>query len=150
MALKGLIYKRLVHGRIGRFIAHVVAVNPVIWGPPERLMIGDGAQVNDAHLNVSSGRITIGDHALIAHGAMVLTGTHDPRLYGRERVHDHPREGRDIVIGDGAWIASGAIVVGPVTIGKNAVVGAGAVVLRDVEDYEIVAGIPAKTVGWAK
>ena len=51
------------------------------------------------------------------------------------------------MIGAGAWIASGAIIIGPSTIGEHAVVSAGSVVKGDVEPYFIVAGNPASPVG---
>jgi len=52
-----------------------------------------------------------------------------------------------VVIGDRVWIGYRAIVLPGVTIGEGAVVGAGAVVTKDVEPYEIVAGNPARKIG---
>ena len=54
-----------------------------------------------------------------------------------------PRTGRDIVVGEGAWLASNVTVVGPCTIGEHAVVGVGSLVLHNVEPYAVVAGVPA-------
>jgi acetyltransferase-like isoleucine patch superfamily enzyme len=54
-----------------------------------------------------------------------------------------PKVGRDIVIGEGVWLSSNVIVVGPCTIGEHAVVGVGSLVLNDVECYTVVAGSPA-------
>jgi len=51
------------------------------------------------------------------------------------------------VIRDNVFIGYGAIILGNVTIGPNAVVGAGAVVVKDVAEGDIVAGVPAKPVG---
>jgi acetyltransferase-like isoleucine patch superfamily enzyme len=78
---------------------------------------------------------------------MVLTGVHDYARPGetRERVTLEDA-GRDIVIGDGAWIASGAIVVGPCRIGKNAVIGSGSVVVTDIPDMVLAAGNPARVI----
>jgi acetyltransferase-like isoleucine patch superfamily enzyme len=53
-------------------------------------------------------------------------------------VHGH------IEIGDDAWLGAGSIVLPDVRIGKGAVVGAGAVVTKDVPDYTVVAGVPAR------
>jgi acetyltransferase-like isoleucine patch superfamily enzyme len=52
-----------------------------------------------------------------------------------------------IVIGDAAWIGAGAIVLKGVRIGRGAVVAANAVVNRDVADFEIVGGVPARPIG---
>ena len=56
----------------------------------------------------------------------------------------YPKSGNDIIIGKGAWICSGAIVLGPCVVGEHAVVAAGAVVTKDVPPYSMVAGIPAR------
>ena len=45
------------------------------------------------------------------------------------------------------WVGSNAVILPNVTIGKGAVIGAGAVVTKDVSDFEIVGGVPAKKIG---
>ena len=60
---------------------------------------------------------------------------------------DFADEGGDIVIGDRAWIAYGALILPGVTVGEGAVVGAGAVVAKDVPPFAIVAGNPARIIG---
>ena len=55
-----------------------------------------------------------------------------------------------IRVHEGASLGSGAVIVGPVTIGAGALVGAGAVVTRDVPPYAVVAGVPARVVGDAR
>lgn len=52
----------------------------------------------------------------------------------------------EIIIKKGAWIGAGATVLPGVSIGKYAIVGAGAIVTKDVPDYSVVVGIPAKVV----
>jgi len=51
------------------------------------------------------------------------------------------------IIKNGAWLGTRCIILGGVTIGKNSVVGAGAVVVKDVPDYALVVGVPARQVG---
>jgi serine acetyltransferase len=118
-----------------------------LWGPGERLHVAPTAVLNDALLNTVSGSIIVEEYAFFGHGVALLTGTHDVSRTGLERQLAVPTEGRDIVIGAGAWIASRAIVVGPCRIGANAVVAAGAVVSADVPADAIAAGIPARVVG---
>jgi FkbM family methyltransferase len=103
--------------------------------------------LNDALLNTVSGSITVEEYAFFGHGVALLTGTHDVRRAGLERQLTVPPDGRNIVVGSGAWIASRAIVLGPCQIGANAVVAAGAVVDADVPAEAIVAGNPARLVG---
>ena len=91
---------------------------------------------------------------------MVLTGKHDfhrgsrvallaERHFGEWKGNgiEVPRDGCDIEIGRGSWIGSGAIILSGVRIGDGAIVAAGAVVTQSVEDYSVVAGIPARRIG---
>ncbi|RED44867.1 DapH/DapD/GlmU-related protein [Aestuariispira insulae] len=54
------------------------------------------------------------------------------------------RRSKPVKMGHDVWIGHGAVIMGPVTIGTGAVIGAGSIVTRDVPDYTIVAGVPAK------
>jgi hypothetical protein len=119
---------------------------PLIWGPPERIQLAESAIVNDALLNTESGTITVGADAFFGHRVSVLTGTHDVTQRGQARQQAIPGEGRDVIVEEGAWIGSGAIVLGPCTIGAHAVVAAGAVVVSDVPPGTLVAGVPARVV----
>jgi acetyltransferase-like isoleucine patch superfamily enzyme len=119
----------------------------LVVGPPERLQISKTATVFNALFNLNSGAITIEDWAFLAHGVMLLTGTHDVTLHGRDRQVAVPADGRDIHIERGAWLASRSMVVGPCTVGESAVVAAGAVVTSDVPPFTIVSGVPARPTG---
>src|SRR3712207_3523310 len=81
-------------------------------GKAERLRIHETAVVNNALFNVSGGTITVGEYAFFGHDCAILTGTHDIEKFGRERQLAFPREGRDVVIGDGVWLASHTLVLG--------------------------------------
>jgi acetyltransferase-like isoleucine patch superfamily enzyme len=115
-------------------------------GDRSRLHIPDTAVVNNALFNLSGGTITLGEYAFFGHDVAVLTGTHDIEQFGRDRQLGFPRSGRDVVIGEGVWLASHVLVLGPVTIGAHAVVAAGSLVREDVEPYTVVAGRPAKVI----
>jgi acetyltransferase-like isoleucine patch superfamily enzyme len=122
---------------------------PVIFGQADRVHVADTAVVNDALFNTMSGSVTIEPDAFTGHGVALLTGTHDVGERGLARQQAVPTEGRDIVIETGAWVASRAVVLGPCRVGAHAVVAAGAVVTEDVPPGAIVAGVPARVVGWA-
>ena len=124
--------------------AHEELYQYLVHGDRARLRIHPTAVVNNALFNVGSGDITVGEYAFFGHNVSVLTGTHDINKFGRERQLAIPRSGRDIVIGEGAWLASEVLVFGPSRIGAHAVVGGGSLVIGDVEPYTIVAGRPAK------
>jgi len=117
---------------------------PLVYGDPARLHIAATAVVNNALFNLSSGEITVGEYAFFGHNVSVLTGTHDWTTVGAERQVAVPKSGRDVVIEEGVWVSSHAIVVAPCRIGAHAVVGVGSLVLRDVEPYTVVAGNPAR------
>jgi acetyltransferase-like isoleucine patch superfamily enzyme len=117
-----------------------------LHGDPTRLCIHPTAIINDALFNVSGGSITVGEYAFFGHHVALLTGTHDFNKFGQERQTAIVRSGRDIVVEEGAWLASDCVVLGPCVIGAHAVVGAGSLVLGDVEPFTIVAGRPAALV----
>jgi maltose O-acetyltransferase len=116
----------------------------IINGHPEWVHIGKTDQIALTVLMVAaSGHIYIGDHCIIAEHARVLCGYHDYTLKMEAR-YPCSKEGCDIHIGNGVWICVGAIIVGPVSIGDNAVIGAGSVVTHDVPANQVWAGNPAK------
>ena len=51
-----------------------------------------------------------------------------------------------MVIGEGSWIGTNAVIIGNVRIGKHSVIGANAVVTKDIPDYSVAVGIPARVV----
>lgn len=136
---------------MGRLIdAHIrnhLLFKKVVFGDPARVSVAPTAAVNNALFNVQSGRITVEDHAFFGQNVCLLTGTHEIDAPLEQRVTAIPREGRDIIIRRGAWLASNTTVLGPCVIGEMAVVAAGAVVTRDVEPYTIVGGVPARVIG---
>lgn len=121
-----------------------------VTGPRGRLQVGSGCSTNNTFFNTVSGTIRIGPDTMFSHDCHVLTGTHQfwqgrrASLVADSPVPEVPNEGRDIVIGSGCFFGAAAIVVGPVTIGDNVVVAAGAVVTRDVPSGSFAAGVPAK------
>jgi acetyltransferase-like isoleucine patch superfamily enzyme len=85
--------------------------------------------------------IKIGKNVSIGPEATILTLGHDPRSATFED------RGGDVVIGDRVWIGYRAIVLPGVSIGEGAVIGAGAVVTKNVEPFTIMVGNPARKVG---
>ena len=121
--------------------------SPVISGPAERLFISKRVSRANTLFNTRSGSIKVGIGVMFGHNCMVLTGFHDYSKPGetRERVTIEDAN-RDIIIEDGAWIASGVIIIGPCRIGKNAVIGSGSVVIKDIPAMTFAAGNPAKVI----
>jgi acetyltransferase-like isoleucine patch superfamily enzyme len=113
--------------------------NPIIWGDKKKVIKGINVTLNNAILNTRSGKIILEDNVWCGHNVMILTGIHIER-------HNVPSEGFDVRIGEGTWLASGCIVLGRVNIGKHCIIGAGAVVTKDIPDYSLVVGVPARVV----
>jgi len=114
-----------------------------IHGPQERLSVGLRTDLNDTVFNTMGGRIKVGDYSFFGHGCMVLTGRHDYTSFLEDR-RSHKDHGGDVIIGQGVWIGSGAILLGPLRIGDHAVIGAGALVTHDCEPGGIYLGVPAR------
>lgn len=87
------------------------------------------------------GGIVIEDGALIGPQVKLITENHAEAPELRAHVYSKP-----ILIRERAWIGAGATVLPGVTVGIGAIVGAGSVVTRDVADYAVVAGVPAKVI----
>ena len=123
-----------------------LAQEMTVFGDASRLHVHPSAKVNDALFNLSSGEVRVGAFTFFGHRVSVLTGSHDVSKFGEQRQNAVAADGHDVVIGDGVWVASHAIIVGPCTIGDHAVVGVASLVLDDVEPYTVVAGHPAKPI----
>ena len=91
--------------------------------------------------------ITIGANVWVTRGVMILCHQRDLNEYEVDKpVMDCPLIYKPVVINDGAHIGIGSIIMPGVTIGKGAVIGAGSVVTRDVPDYSVAVGVPAKVI----
>jgi acetyltransferase-like isoleucine patch superfamily enzyme len=103
-----------------------------VWGDETRIKIAPTAIVNNALFNVSSGNILIEDYVFFGHNVSILTGTHDVKKYGLERINASPKSGRDIIIKKGVFVASNATILGPCVIGENSVIGACCLIHEDI------------------
>ena len=91
-----------------------------------------------------SDNLHIGDRVAIGPNVILVTSS-DPNF---SRIWDSVKIQRGkIIINDDAWIGAGAIILPDITIGEGAIVGAGAVVTRNVDAFTKVAGVPAKKIG---
>lgn len=107
-----------------------------IWAP-QHLELAVGAVVGRHCLLDARGGIRLGRSVNVSSYARFMTAKH------RIDSPDFEAEFAPIEVGERAWIALGATVLGGVRIGRGAVVAAGAVVTKDVSDHAVVAGIPA-------
>ena len=108
---------------------------------PWLIKIGEHSHINRGCTIDARGVIDIGNNVSISHGVKLMTGGHDIQHKSFPGIYE------SISISDYAWIGVGAIILKNVRIGKGAVVAAGAVVTKDVPDYMVVGGVPAKKIG---
>ncbi len=88
--------------------------------------------------------IEIHDWASIGPGVKIMAHSGASLYHQRRRIfHEGPKK---VIIGKGAWIATGAIILPGVTVGEGAIVAAGAVVSKDVQPLSLVAGNPARMI----
>jgi acetyltransferase-like isoleucine patch superfamily enzyme len=113
--------------------------------PHAGITIGARSLIGEACILRGQGGITIGDDVYLGTLVQILAVNHifsDPQ----RPISHQGITAQGISIGDGSWIGSGAIILDGVTIGRNVVIGAGAVVTKDVPDYGIAVGNPARIV----
>jgi len=107
----------------------------------QNITIGDYVYVNVLCTILDCNEVHIGNHVMIGPNVQIYTAAHDLRAEARIQGWE---VARPVVIEDNVWIGGGAILLPGATIGRNAVVGAGSVVSRDVPANTLVAGNPAR------
>lgn len=108
---------------------------------PWRIVVGEHTSIG--HRAILDGRmgLRIGNNVNLSTGVWIWTLQHDPQSPSFATTGDQ------VVIEDYAWISCRVVILPGVTIGRGAVVAAGAVVTKDVPPYAIVGGVPAKVIG---
>lgn len=109
----------------------------------ENIYLGDHVYLNYLCVILDCNRVRIGNHVMIGPNVQIYTAAHD--LNAQARIQGW-EVAKPITIDDNVWIGGAAILLPGVSIGRNAVVGAGAVVTRDVAPNTVVAGNPARVI----
>lgn len=113
--------------------------------PNAGITIGERSLIGEACILRGQGGIHIGNDVYLAPLVQVLAVNHVYEDTSRPISHQELST-KGIIIEDGSWIGGGAIILDGVRIGRNVVVGAGAVVTKDIPDYTVVVGNPARVV----
>lgn len=108
-----------------------------------QLRVGVRTFINFGLVALDVATITIGDDVQIGPNVQLLTATHPVAAEPRRAKWE---AGKPITIADNAWLGGGVIVLAGITIGENTVVGAGAVVTRDLPANVVAVGNPARII----
>ena len=112
------------------------------WGL-KNVHVGRNVVFNFGGRFVDDADITIGDNTMLGPGVCISTAEHplSPELRRNGLQYNKP-----VHIEDNVWIGAGAVILAGVTIGRNAVIGAGSVVTKDIPADSLALGIPAKVI----
>lgn len=127
-------------GQIGRT---TIIEPPYYCSYGKNTYIGEHCYLNFMCTILDNNVVRIGDHVMIGPAVQIYTAAHplefEERIAGWEVA-------KAITIGDNVWIGGAAVLLPGVTIGRNAVLGAGSVVTHDVAENTVVAGNPARVI----
>lgn len=107
------------------------------------ITIGYNCRINE---NVFIQQATIGNNVLIAPNVAILSVSHNHENLEIPIVNQGDTEPNPPIIKDGVWLGRNVVIMPGITIGEGAIVGAGAVVTKDVAPFTIVGGVPAKLI----
>lgn len=120
---------------VGKHV-HIYSTTQIYF--PWNLSIGDWSAIGEMALIYNLGPVNIGERATISHKAHVCAGTHDFKDVSLPLLKP------SITIEDHAWVAAEAFLGPGVHIGEGAIVGARAVIFKDVDPWTVVGGNPAR------
>lgn len=121
----------------------IVVKNKCYFGNGSRLKVGDYTQLGqNARL---TGEISLGSYIMMGPDVIIMAVTHDVSDLSKNMIDPtNPSIEDPVVIGDNVWIGTRVIILPGVTIGKNSIVGSGAVVTKSFPENSVIGGVPAK------
>lgn len=146
-------YPFQIRGGKNIYVGHGVTINkyswfdalPVTGCDSVELRFGDNVRMNFNNHIIASHRIVIGNNVNMGNAVYIADNSHEyeditiaPRYQPVKQLHD-------VIIGDDTWIGERAIILGA-RIGKHCVIGSQSIVNRDIPDYCVVVGAPAKII----
>lgn len=168
-ALRARLFRLLLAGRFARFGKGSLIVAPIAIEGSDRISLGDGVYVaaqsclaarpltgaGECRLELGDGcaigrfnhiyatrSVVLGARVLTANGVYIADNLHQFRETSRAVLDQPVQQIGDVEIGEGSWLGHNACVLGA-RIGKGCVVGANAVVTKDIPDYCVAVGAPA-------
>jgi len=111
----------------------------------ENLSIGNNVSIHQMCYISAAGGVSIGNDVAIAHGSTIMSTEHN---YSDSAVpiRDSGGQWAPVRVANDVWIGAGVRILAGVTIGEHSVIGAGAVVVRDISAFSVAVGVPARVI----
>lgn len=116
-----------------------------VIGNYSNIIIKTNAEITNCCFLLAKDKIIIGDNSTLAYQTTILTSAYPNGPYNKLAIK-YPRLEAPVIIGANSWIGAKSMILPGVTIGDFCIVAAGSVVNKDVPNYTVVAGVPAKEV----
>jgi maltose O-acetyltransferase len=116
----------------------------IVWLNGDRVEMGERVAFNYGCYVNGFGGLTIGDRTFFGPYTMIHTANHEMDL--ASPIPDQGWQAKPVRVGADCWIGMGSIILPGVTIGEGCVIGAGSVVAKDLPDFAIAVGNPAKAI----
>lgn len=138
--------RRILAKRIFRHCGEGVTIHHnVLFSRGDHISVGDGSLLNRYVMLDDRAEIDIGSFVMVSAGVTIETHTH-PFDDFSVPIAQGGRDGRPVKIGSNTVLGYNAVVMAGTTIGYRCIVGANSVVTKDVPDYTVVGGVPAKPI----
>lgn len=139
----------ILKNRFGKVGKNVLLDPPIIIDNPANVFLDDNTHISSgSHISALNAKFIMGRYSDAANNLSVRTGNH-MMVVGRyyRTITDAeklPGYDRDVVVKEDVWIGCNVTLLSGVTIGRGAIIAAGAVVSKDIPPYAIAGGVPAK------
>lgn len=136
------------HVSVGAFTLLIVAndTSPDSY-KDSQLTIGDRTYIGEGNnIRAAGGKIVIGKDCSISQHVTIVASNHNIQKTQLIKQQGWSKSNNFITIGDDVWIGAGSIILPGITIGTGAVIGAGSIVTKDIPEYAIAHGNPARVV----
>lgn len=140
-------YSNLWYSKLGMNIDKRARVSGgvKVIGKYSNITLRKNAEITMNCFLLAKDKIIIGENSTLAYQTTILTSANPNSPYSK-LVKVYPKITASVIIGNNSWIGARALILPGVRIGNFCVVAAGAVVTKDVLDYSVVAGVPARVI----
>lgn len=112
---------------------------------PEKISVGDNVSFQPMCFIGAAGGVQIGNNVSMAHGSTILSTTHTFEQIDVP-IKYQPMRLAETIIADDVWVGCGVTILAGIRVGTGCVIGANSTVTKDIDDYMVVAGSPAKVI----